>query len=187
MFPKIAVDSGNRLHLVWQDNSKGNHEIYYKLSEDGGNAWTMERLTWNTGWSSHPAIAIDPSGNVNVVWEDDVSGHFEIYFKSNVGYSPWPASTRLTWSSQESRSPFIIAFKSMKPMVVWYGDSSGNEEIYHKMSSNGAITWSSSRLTWSPGDSFYPVMAMDYMTESIHVFWMDDTPGNSEIYYRKGK
>jgi len=187
MFPKIAIDSGNRLHLVWQDNTTGNYEIYYKMSEDGGNAWTTERLTWNTGWSSHPAIAIDPAGNINLVWEDDVKGNSEIYYKTHDGITIWSASERLTWSSQDSHAPFIIAFKTFKPMFVWYGDSSGNDEIYHKLSNNGGSTWSSKRLSWSPGASFFPVMAMDYTTESIHVFWSDDSPGNSEIYYRKGK
>jgi hypothetical protein len=157
------------------------------MSEDGGNAWTTERLTWNTGWSSHPAIAIDPAGNINLVWEDDVKGNTEIYYKTHDGITIWSASERLTWSSQDCHAPFIIAFKTCKPMFVWYGDSSGNNEIYHKLSNNGGSTWSSDRLTWNPGASFFPVMAMDYTTESIHVFWSDDTPGNSEIYYRKGK
>jgi hypothetical protein len=29
----IALDSNNHLHLVWQDNTPGNNEIFYKKKE----------------------------------------------------------------------------------------------------------------------------------------------------------
>jgi len=47
-----------------------------------------------------------------------------------------------------------------------------------------AQTWSPSfRLTWNPGKSNIPVVAID-SDDSIHVVWYDDSPGNSEIFYR---
>ena len=40
-----------------------------------------KRLTWNYGGSRSPAIAVDPSGNLHVVWSDDTPGNYEIFYK----------------------------------------------------------------------------------------------------------
>jgi hypothetical protein len=41
------------------------------------------------------------------------------------------------------------------------------------------------RLTWTSGRSQYPAVATD-SGKTAHVVWQDQTPGNWEIYYRKG-
>jgi len=44
--------------------------------------WTSaKRLTWTSGHSLDPAIAIDSSGNLHIVWHDDTPGNYEIYYK----------------------------------------------------------------------------------------------------------
>ncbi len=58
----------------------GNEEIYYKKSTDGGTTWKQKRLTWNSGESILPVIAVDSSGNFHVVWEDDSPGNDEIFY-----------------------------------------------------------------------------------------------------------
>jgi hypothetical protein len=81
--PSTAVDSSNIIHVVWQDNSKNNnYEILHKKSTDGGATWSkFKRLTWNSGTSLVPSIAIDSSDNIHVFWEDDSKGNFEIFRK----------------------------------------------------------------------------------------------------------
>jgi len=50
-----------------------------------------------------------------------------------------------------------------------------------------AQSWQSTkRLTWNAGSSSYPAIATD-TSGNIHIVWMDYTPGNYEIYYKKGK
>jgi len=41
------------------------------------------------------------------------------------------------------------------------------------------------RLTWNSGFSYFPTIAVD-STGNLHVVWQDDTPGNPEIFYKKG-
>jgi hypothetical protein len=70
-YPAIAVDSLGDLHVVWADSTPGNSEIYYEKSTDGGSAWaTSQRITWTSGFSHVPAIAVDSLGNLHVVWHD---------------------------------------------------------------------------------------------------------------------
>jgi len=47
--------------------------------------WTpIKRITWNSGNSFMPAIAVDSSGNLHVVWDDDTPGNDEIYYRKYV-------------------------------------------------------------------------------------------------------
>jgi hypothetical protein len=65
----IAVDASGKLYVVWKDNTPGNFEIYYKKSPDAGATWTAaKRLTFTSGHSGKPAIAVDASWNLYVVW-----------------------------------------------------------------------------------------------------------------------
>lgn len=46
--------------------------------------------------------------------------------------------------------------------------------------------WSAAkRITWTLDDSRYPAVAVD-SAGNIHLVWNDLTPGNEEIYYKKG-
>lgn len=235
--PSLAVDTGNGLHVVRQDDTPGNDEIFYIHSTDSGATWIgTTRLTWNAGESCNPSIAVDPGGGIHVVWQDDSPGNEEIFYKhSTDGGATWSGITRLSWNPRESRNPHITADSSSRIHVVWdnvlltkceilyksstdggetwsvltrltwNGGSSfpsitadqsngihvvwinlfkSNWEIFYKHSTNSGISWSrTTRLTWNPGDSFYPAIAAD-PGGGIHVVWHDDTPGNGEIFYK---
>jgi len=84
-YPAIAVDDSGRIHVVWHDFMPGNWEIYYRKSADGGSTWmTKQRLTWNSGGSVFPDIAVDSSDDLHVVWFDYTPGNGEIYYKKYV-------------------------------------------------------------------------------------------------------
>jgi len=185
--PAIAIDSNNNLHVVWEDSTPGNSEIYYKRSMDGGSTWSAtKRLTWNSGLSYWPAIAIDSNNNLHVVWSDSTPGNSEIYYKRSMdGGSTWSATKRLTWNSGNSYYPAIAIDSNTNLHVVWYDHTPGNWEIYYKRSIDGGSTWSTKRLSSTSGDSYCPAIAID-SNNNLHVVWEDSTPGNFEIYYKKG-
>jgi hypothetical protein len=47
-----------------------------------------------------------------------------------------------------------------------------------------ALPGQKKRLTNTAGDSWSPLIAVD--GSNIYVVWCDSTPGNGEIYFRKG-
>jgi hypothetical protein len=54
-------------------------------------------------------------------------------------------------------------------------------------STDQGATWSTpSRLTFNSGESYRPAVVID-LGAVIHIVWMDNSPGNNEIYYRKGQ
>jgi len=129
----VCADAPAALHVIYYDHSPGNAEIYYRKSLDGGASWkTSQRLTWNSGFSGYPALAIDASGDLHVVWQDDTPGNEEIYYKTSTdGGATWPNSQRLTWTSGGSYYPSIAAAASGDLHVVWEDGTPGNGEIYY--------------------------------------------------------
>ena len=181
--PAIAVNGPN-IYVVWTDQTPGDNEIYFRKSVDRGDTWLAEkRLTNNSGGSYRPEIAVDES-NIYVVWYDNTTGEFEIYFKKSAdGGDTWSNTKRITKTSGISASP-DIGVDGSNIHVVWNDNTSGNNEIYFKKSVDGGDTWSiSKRITKTSGISEVPAMAVD--GSNIYVVWHDDTPGNYEIYFKE--
>jgi len=81
----LAVN-GSDVYVVWSDRTPGDAEIYFKRSVNGGVTWTAnKRLTYTTGISHFPAIAVSGS-NIYVVWSDNQLGFnkTQIYYKKGV-------------------------------------------------------------------------------------------------------
>ena len=188
MSPKIGVDTSGHLHVVWQDETPGSWQVYYARSTDGGAAWTpSQRLSWSSGLSGYPIIGVDSFSGLHVVWQGSVSGNTEAFYrKSTDGGTSWAVAKRLSWTSGVSFSPVIAVDSSDNLHVVWSDDTPGNDEIYYKKSIDGGTTWSANkRLTWTSSYSWHPSIAVDSLG-TVHIVWEDLTPGNWEIYYRKG-
>lgn len=83
----IAVykDSNNNINVyaVWSDNSQGLSRIWFTKSSNGGDTFDTP-VAVDEGISPQqisPAIAVDGSGNVYVVWEDYREGDADIFIK----------------------------------------------------------------------------------------------------------
>lgn len=185
-YPHFALDSSGNPHVAWYDEAYGHNEIYYKMSPDGGATWTSSRrLTWAT-WSRYPRVAADSSDNPHVVWRDAMSGDWEVYHKTSTdGGATWLASRRLTWTSGSSGDPAIAIDPADNLHVVWADDTPGNFEIFYRKSPDGGATWAANRqLTWTAEDSVFPMLSAD-PSGHLHLVWGDNTPGSTEIYYKK--
>jgi len=85
----LNINQNDVLQVVWDDNSPGNCEIFYKWSTDSGFNWSVpSRLSWNSGNSIASNIVTDKNSNLHLVWSDDTPGNFEIFYKSDIGTYP---------------------------------------------------------------------------------------------------
>ncbi len=83
--PRVSASRINsNVHIVWRDDRDGNGEIYYRRSINSGTAWGSEtRLTDYIGSSCNPSMCLSDTV-VHLVWFDDRSGPWDIYYKRNL-------------------------------------------------------------------------------------------------------
>lgn len=185
----IAVDLSDRVHVVWDDATPGDYEVYHMRSTDGGDTWsTTKRLTWMSGQSRGSKIAVDSAGYTHVVWCDDTPGDGEIYHKKSTnGGVSWTSATRLTWATGFSAWPSIAASPSGDLHIAWSDDQTGTNEIYYKKSSDSGATWSAKkRLTWTSTGLEDQSLIAD-PSSCLHLVWHAYASGNQEIYYKRSK
>jgi hypothetical protein len=74
--------------------------------------------------------------------------------------------------------------KSFVEYVVWE-DLSGNEDIFFRASGNEGNSFGSIKnLSNNEANSFGPQIISS--GNNVYVVWYDDTPGNFDIFFKKG-
>jgi hypothetical protein len=176
--------SGPIVHIAWNDYRDGNSEIYYKRSTDGGGHWGPDRrLTFDQGTSQLPSIAVSGS-LVHIVWWDNRDGDDEIYYmRSPDNGTTWEDDTRLTNHPGISSWPSVIASNKVIH-AFWKDTREGKAQIFHKRSTDAGGSWGEDvRVSHGAGTSDRPTGAASGTI--VHVLWMDDRDGNSEVYYNR--
>jgi len=183
--PCIAASDSN-VHIVWNEfrhGGGGHSEVYYRRSSDQGVTWGPEtRLTHDTAMSYSPTVY--PRGsNVDVAWEDNRDGNFEIYHKRSTDYGlTWGPDQRLTTDSAVSVYPSVVA-DGANTHIVWFG-LSGGAGIFYLHSSDGGASWDPIDTLVSAASS--PAAPfIDFAGPILHVIWKDMRDGHGAIYYKR--
>ena len=181
----IAV-SGNNVHVVWQDDTLGNSDIFYRRSTDSGATFpnVIKNLSSNAGTSQLPAIAAS-GNNVHVVWPDDTALNFDIlYRRSTDGGTTFPNVIKNLSSNTGLSSSPEIALSSNNVYVVWQDDTPGNIDIFYRRSTDGGDSFTEliKNLSSNTRSSFSPAIALS--SSNVYVVWQDITLGNFDILYR---
>lgn len=178
--PVITVN-GSKVYVVWTEWALSNYEIYFTKSSDEGASWRAgKRLSYNSGSSWYPDIAIDGK-RIYVVWADNTPVNNEIFFrKSNDEGKKWLAPKRLTNTPGHSWGP-KIAVSGQNLLMIWYDYTPGREGIYLRKSSDEGSSWQAlQRLTLTFGDSRTPSIGTN--GSGIYVVWAFWNQANYEIY-----
>ncbi len=207
--PKIAVDNSNAVHAVWCDDTDGVwgtdvEIIYVQYSDSTG--WSNVTVIsdgyggsyWNDGSSYNPAIAVDSSNGIHVVWCDYTDGVWgtdvEIMYAQYTDPTGWSNVTVISdgyggsyWNDGFSHVPRIAVDNSNAVHVVWYDDTNGvwgtDVEIMYVMYTD-STGWSNvtvisdgyNDVYWNNETSRDPAIAGD-SNNAVHVVWYDDTDG----------
>ena len=183
MWPAIAIDNHDNLHVVWHDQEPGSYEIYYSMSMDGGSTWLPPAIISGAPGSYAAAIAIDSEDNLHVVWQHIILSKYEIYYATKPSGDPWSTPVNISKNSGDSLYPAIATDNSNNLHVVWEDLTPGNYEILYSISMDGGLTWPTQvNISDSDDSSVFPDIATD-SNNGLHVVWSDWTPGNLEVYY----
>lgn len=173
---QIAI-SGSNVYVIW--GTIGN-DVVLRRSTDEGATWKAKVRLSGADSAYSPRIAAS-GPNVYVTWTDLVSDDVTLRRSTNYG-GAWASAVNIS-NSAKGAFPEIAASGS-NVYVAWYDESTGNGDVYFRRSANGGASWQSVKnLSNNAGGSSGPRIAIS--DSNVYVVWHDDTPGNTDIMFRK--
>ena len=160
------------------------YEIYFKTSNDNGATWSRDiPFTDNTINDSHPSILQLENGTIMILWQNVLSGNYDVWYKSTSDGVNWSNATQLTNNSGADTAPAAVQMNNGKIWVTWCSDRNGNADIFYKVY-DGA-SWSSDTLL-TPASSLdsdvQPAVVQD-MDGNILIFWVWDNYLDLDVVY----
>lgn len=229
--PVMKVDSTGRLVVAWQDTgtagAAAEYDIYlrrYSVGTFGAGTQVHPNGpeangTWDeisgsgsgrgccAGVTSgqvsvNPSLALDPSNNPYVAWQEFVAGNSEIYLQRSIGGGAWSAiggsgtAGGISATAGQSNNPSLDLGAGNIPSVAWADDTSGNFEIYVRRFNATGGTWDEVGIAGSAspgapagisntsGFSLAPNLQVDAFGNPA-VCWTDGANGSFDIFVRK--
>ncbi len=176
--PDIAIGADGKLYVVWQDNRRGNWDIYLRTLSRG--VWSAEtRITDSDDGQTSPVIAVDNASGCYVAWEDDADGHSDIHVASSsndfLPVDPVPSNT------SNQADPDIAVDASGNVYVVWTDARNGSGDVYGTVSNNGS--WTEVALVTGAGSQYAPALATEAAGTWLHLVWVHEVAGSSDVCY----
>ncbi|MHC4888393.1 MAG: InlB B-repeat-containing protein, partial [Planctomycetota bacterium] len=192
--PVLAIDSSDKIYLAWQDERYGKWDLFISTSANGTN-WTAEKLVTDPNYNqTNPAMAIDSSDEVYIVYDDDQNTDKDIYIASSADnyVSKTQITSAGTGAIYDQTTPDIAIDSADTVYVVWAdarnwnGDGNIKYDMYGAASNNA---WTNIEIVDKDkdGQQTAPKIATEDTGTILHFVWVDDEPGNPfnwNQYYR---
>jgi hypothetical protein len=200
--PLIAVDGAGNINLAWIDdflipNSDFSfyHDVFFSSSRDGGATFSASQdLSGHLNFPPSLSMALDPSGNINILWESIPHGNVFLNRSNDGGATFFRTQVTpylSTGLSPTPEAPSMALDSCGNINVVWFDDSLGNLAVFFSRSIDGGGSFSVPRnLSGTTTDSRAPQIAAD-SGGNINVVWEEKTPGSpsnnfiSDIFFTR--
>jgi hypothetical protein len=171
IYPSMAVDQANNLHVTWEENLN----IYYGIYTIGPGWGVINDIDGGFFSASKPSIAIDTNNFAHVTW---VENNQIYYYNSTFGNQ--------IFSPTFTPSDASIAFGTDGLIhVVWSGNNGGGQDfIYHTTRTPDWFggSWGSENQITYWDNNWQPSIAIDSMNK-IHLTWYNWTGGSNFVEY----
>jgi hypothetical protein len=187
--PDIAVDTSNNISVAWQEwiPDTTQYDIYFRRSTTGGANWGPSINVSDTVWeSSNPSIAIDPTGNIYIVWLERIYrggvDKYEIHGSLSVDNgATWSSSVTISEILYESPPKLAVSNLGLLAIAWRSGASTDKGEIYFSLSANHGALWTTPvNISKTSTESVLPDITFDY-AGNIYIVWKDQIAQNAEI------
>lgn len=181
--PALAIGSDNVLYLAWQDNRRGNWDIYVSASADGATWGDPIRVTDSNDNQMNPVIAVDQASpyHVYIAWERGNIGSRDIYLASCSSSLISKTIARVTSDPADQAEPALAVGSGNTIYLLWTDQRNGSADIYG--SSSAASSWSNTAVVTGPGDQSHPAVAVAPGSAVLHIVWQNDAAGNLDVLY----
>jgi len=198
-FADLQVDASGNIYAVWNDGRRtgGGIDIYFAKSTDDGvcfgtNVPVNDLTAANAdGLQFGPALAVSPSGDIYVVWREEVSGEKRIYFgKSTDGGATFGSAVEVSAEDGSlNKTPSIAVTSTGEIYVAYPSFKNGIEGIYITKSEDGGQTFVSSVPVvdfTSGAAASMPSIVLDG-SDKVFATWTDNRSGDKDVYFAKGE
>ena len=185
--PQTAVDSSGNIFVVWEDDGKSSGNILFSRSTDAGATFSAPfSLSSTKTFPSGPRIFVDSQNGIDVIWSDNPSGIFNIFFsRSTDGGLTFSAPVNVSQASPSNApaSPQLAADSNGNIFVAWEDD--GVLGILVSRSTNGGSSFSAPlTVSTNTTGSFMPQLSVG-PTGNVYLVWEDDTSSNAMISFTR--
>lgn len=187
--PHVHLDGNGTLHIVWEEGTSPNREIYYATRDSGGTLSTPTNLSSRAEDDASPRVRVDGSGNIHVVWTGAVAGPPAttaiLYRRTQSSlFLSTVELPKAQGSSQPAEMPDIAIDPGNFIYVVWAESDGVSRNIRMVRSDDGGVNFGSvSDFAVSGGvDMTRPRIEPGLVGEVFLTFTGQDTGGDRAIY-----
>ena len=154
--PKIEAYGTNTLFLVWSNTEASGNDILFSRSFNGGTSWgSSKNISFSGGESILPDMAVDDSGNIHVVWQEQVNTDYVILYSrstnSGTNWSnPIPVSNVTGVNPKVYNQPTIYVRGNQIHVAFENRVSEQNQNAFYASCSkncNSLSNWSGSKVS----------------------------------------
>ena len=174
----VATSSG--IHLVYSNEFQGKYDIYY-IKWDGDGWTASQNVSYTSGTSSQPAIAVRDDGGLFVVWTDTTEGYSRIYYAWREG-DVW--NTYFVPSSVGGGAPDVAVGRNDRVWVSWQVLEASDHYDVYAISGDG-VNWSPYAMNISNSpltDSLAP-KSLGLADSGAFIVWQENGGSGFETYY----
>jgi len=141
--PDIAILSGNRFVIVWEDSRDGSNIFAQILNSNGSLSGGNFKI--NTAVDSPyriaPSVVSTLAGDFAVVWEDGRTGNGDVYFRiyTDVGTPLFPELILdAGFASDYQFMPKLAFLKGIGYLAAWISNRNGGQSVYSQVISTSS-------------------------------------------------
>ncbi len=183
-YPKIGIDSNNKIHTVWIKNTGISYEIIYNNNLIGhfGNSSVL----FNSFYELHNLeIVVDSLNIAHVIWMEKESPLSDLYYINNSKGS-FGTPLKLQRSPLELFLDANLAVdinNTAHLLIVGSTIISGNYTVWYTNNSDGDFTVRTLIESNYSNRYITPAIGID-ASKIVHLFWADNSTGNFDIFYK---
>jgi len=181
-YPAMCQDERGWLHVVFEDNTQDENDIYYVYYN--GLVWSDTlNVSHDSTTSWRPDVAVDTLNRVHIVWGNSYTGRIMWTMYDTGGWStPVSISDSVPYACQGQE--LDVSPLTNNVHCVWH--NLGDAEIWHAYY-NGSVWSIPENVTQDSNDDAWVDVAVDLLGR-VHLVWMDYGSGSMdsiEIFYSR--
>lgn len=179
--PEIAVDSGDAINVVWEDEGPGVSTIMFSRSTNGGSTFSEpKRLSSGTSSATEVHIATAANGQIYAVWNEVISnGSMQAFFsRSTDNGTTFSAPLNLSNDSGAVIHKCFVTTRGNTVYVAYNNDEESSRQLYVVKSENNGQSFGEpvqvSNANRNRGRAHSASMCID-SDGTLHIVWVDSS------------